>query len=61
MCRRKDVIKGVCVRMLACICVCVPVCELFFFLVVGGYQLGALTINGRFVWYSTEVKAHNTV
>lgn len=57
MCRRKDVIKGVCVRTRACMCVCVPVCELlFFFLVVGGYQLGALTINGRFVWYSTEVK-----
>lgn len=43
-----------CLRVYVCVCLFVSC----FFLVVGGYQLGALTINGRFVWYSTEVKAH---
>lgn len=31
------------------------------FLVVGGYQLGALTINCCFVWCSTEERAHNAM
>lgn len=33
----------------------------FFLFVVGGYQLGASTIDDCFVWCSTELKPHNAM